>query len=170
MPPPLAPNGITQTSMAEPVRPKVGVGVLVTSHQHPGCVVVGKRKGAAGSGTYALPGGHLEFGEEWADCATREVLEETGLKLKNIRFATVVNGIKLSENYHYITIFMQAEVDSSYREEPVNLEPDKCEGASCVFGSACNGSVNWCYCKTRLSYPVPHPKVSTRKETQTRSA
>ena len=68
--------------------------------------------------------------EEWHECAIRETLEETGLKIKNVSFATAVNAIVVEQDYHYITIFMKGEIDMSHAREPENLEPDKCEGNS----------------------------------------
>lgn len=58
------------------------------------------------TGTWALPGGHLEFGESFETCAVRETLEETGLNIKDVRFLTATNSVMTAEDKHYVTIFM----------------------------------------------------------------
>ena len=84
--------------------------------------------GSHGAGTLALPGGHLEFGESWSECASREVEEEAGVVLDESAMALlhVTNDPMPDENKHYITLFMCATMpeDAALR----NLEPHKCEG------------------------------------------
>ena len=75
-------------------RPIVGVGVIVLRN---GLVLLGERIGSHGSGTWALPGGHLEFGETVEQCAAREVLEETGLKLQEVRTGPYSSDVGVSE-------------------------------------------------------------------------
>jgi 8-oxo-dGTP diphosphatase len=100
--------------------PKVGVGVIIKRNNK---VLLGKRKGEHGNGTWAPPGGHLEFNESFEDCAKREVLEETSLKIKNISFATVTNNFYKNENKHYVTIFMLCDWNGG---EAKITEPDRC--------------------------------------------
>lgn len=51
-------------------RPGVGLGVFVI-HPDGERILVGKRLVKDGHGQWALPGGHLEFGESFEDCAKR---------------------------------------------------------------------------------------------------
>ncbi|CAD7938604.1 unnamed protein product [Amoebophrya sp. A120] len=114
---------------APPPTVRVGVGCVLVNRA--GHILVGKRKKSHGAGQYALPGGHLEMGEEWADCAAREVREETGLVLEpeNFRFLYVSNDV-YTEEKHYVTIFMLHTPKIGEDRTPQNLEPEKCEGWS----------------------------------------
>lgn len=100
-------------------RPKVGIGVCVIKD---GQILLGQRLNAHGDGTWCFPGGHLEFGESFEDCARREVAEESGLTIKKPIFVTCTNDIFVKENKHYITVYMKAAWQQG---EPQVLEPNK---------------------------------------------
>lgn len=106
--------------MEKEQRPKVGIGVMILKD---GKVLLGKRKGSHGAGEYAFPGGHLEYMESFADCAQREVHEECGIEIQNIRFQYLANVTKYAPK-HYVHIGLVADWAGG---EPVVLEPEKSE-------------------------------------------
>jgi len=86
--------------------PRVGVGVIVLKGKK---VLLHKRKNTHGEGTWCFPGGHLEFNESIEDCAKREVMEEAGISIKNIRLGPYTNDTFKKEGKHYVTIYAIAE-------------------------------------------------------------
>lgn len=114
----------------EPEIVRVGLGLIVVRN---GKVLVGRRKGSHAAGLISFPGGHLDYGESWEECALRELHEECGEDIQvDIRyFGTgrkeffVTNDPMPQYGKHYITIFMVADYVSG---EPENVEPHKCDG------------------------------------------
>jgi len=99
----------------------IGVGVIVRRNNK---LLLGKRKGAHGAGTWGLPGGHLDPGEDVDACAIRETLEETGMRVESICQSGFTNTLFNETNRQYITLFVEAK---TFRGDPVVCEPDKCE-------------------------------------------
>ena len=104
----------------------IGVGIMVLNEN--GEVLLGKRnddKSKAGSelsgeGTWTMPGGKLEFGEDFETGAVREVKEETGIDVKKLKVICVNND--KTENAHFVTIGLQAE---EYEGNPLAMEPEE---------------------------------------------
>jgi len=107
--------------MSEYHRPKVGTAVIIRKD---GKVLMHKRKSKMGFGTWAFPGGHLEFHETVIDCFIRETKEESDVEITNIKIGPYTNDINIKENMHYITLFGVADWKSG---EAKVMEPDKCE-------------------------------------------
>lgn len=101
---------------------QVGVGVACFVWRE-GKFLMAKRQGAHASNVWSVPGGHLEFNERWEDAARREVEEETGMQIKNIRFLAVTNDIMPADGKHYISIWLTTDWAAN---EPQILEPEKC--------------------------------------------
>lgn len=88
-------------------------------------ILLGKRKGAVGAGTYCLPGGHLEYGELATEGAIRELKEETGLIAKIMEFVNISNTmLSALDGSHYIHInFLVKEFEGEVSLiEPENFE------------------------------------------------
>ena len=102
-------------------KPQVGTAMIITKDDK---VLLMKRKGHHGKGTWSTPGGHLDPGETIEGCAAREAKEEVGLDVTDIRFRCVTNDIFEAEGKHYITIWMEGK---SFSGEPYIASEEEAE-------------------------------------------
>ena len=99
----------------------IGVGVAVLLEKN-GKILLLKRMGAHGEGSWCLPGGSMEVGESFRAAAIREVKEETGLNIKYEKVISVSNDRMYGT--HWITVGVKASFVE--KQEPKKLEPKKC--------------------------------------------
>lgn len=100
-------------------KPKCGVGILVFKD---GKILLGKRKGSHAAGFYGSGGGHLDYSESLEQAAVREIQEEAGIEVANVRFLAVCNF--MIDGKQYVDVSFVADWKSG---EPQVLEPDKLE-------------------------------------------
>jgi len=101
--------------------PFLGVSAIVTRN---GAVLLGRRRGAHGAGTWAFPGGKPDPGEHPRDAVRRELLEETGLNARSVTPVAWTSDIIVDSAQHYVTLHHLVGALG----EPEVREPEKVEG------------------------------------------
>lgn len=99
---------------------KIGIGLFIIKD---GKVLLGKRKSVHGADEYGGLGGHLEYGETMEQTALRELAEECGIQVKNLRLLCVSDLLTYYPK-HYVDVGFTAEWEAG---EPQVLEPHKLE-------------------------------------------
>ncbi len=105
-----------------PLRPIIGVGVVIWREQK---ILLGERISKDENNSWQFPGGHLENTESVIACAQREVHEETGLQVKNLRHFGFTDKPFITAQKKYITLLVSCDYQSG---EVETREPDKCAG------------------------------------------
>lgn len=100
--------------------PFLGVSAIVVRD---GAVLLGRRRGAHGAGTFAFPGGKPDPGEHPFDAVRRELLEETGLAARAISPVAWTSDVFTDDYLHFVTLHHLVDADG----EPEVREPDKVE-------------------------------------------
>jgi 8-oxo-dGTP diphosphatase len=88
-----------------PLVPTVGVGAITIKD---GRILLVKRGIEPGKGLWAIPGGTLRLGETLQGCASREILEETGVTIAVGECIYVFDLIELDEageiKFHFVVV------------------------------------------------------------------
>lgn len=102
----------------------VGCEVLIIEKDQ---LLLGKRKNCFGAGTWALPGGHLEYDERMVEAACREMQEELGASIlpSDLKLISIVDTLPYEgSDKHYIHISFELQSPSF---KPQLMEPERCE-------------------------------------------
>jgi 8-oxo-dGTP diphosphatase len=70
-------------------------------------VLLGKRGGSPGKGTWSFPSGYVEYEENFLATAIRETKEETGLDVEVCSILNVVSSF-ISPRFHFLGIYVLA--------------------------------------------------------------
>ncbi|KKM06841.1 hypothetical protein LCGC14_1740010 [marine sediment metagenome] len=103
---------------------RVGLSIIIAKN---GKLLMGLRKGTeTADGLWAYPGGRMDFGEDPTTGIIREVLEETGLVVKeeDVEFLRYCNEFFPKEQRHYVSLVFFV---SKFKGELVTKEKEKCE-------------------------------------------
>ena len=72
-------------------------------------VLLGRRGGSPGKGTWSLPSGYVDYEEDFLTTAIRETREETGLDVQILSIINVVSSF-VSPAFHFLGIYVIAQV------------------------------------------------------------
>lgn len=107
-----------------PDQPRVAVGAVVL---HQGRVLLVRRRDPPNAGQWAIPGGGVHLGESLQDAAEREILEETGVRIRARRPIYIFDVIDRDEQgavrYHYVI----TDLLGDYLNGEVNARDDALE-------------------------------------------
>ncbi len=108
-------------------KPGVGLGVILIKE---GEILLGKRhhdpdkadSELHGEGTWTIPGGKLNFGEQFEDGAAREVSEETSIRINREKLEIISISNDVVADAHFITIGLLC---TDFEGEAQVMEPDE---------------------------------------------
>lgn len=102
----------------------VGGGVLILDKKNQTLLTKRTNKTRNDIGTWAKPGGGLEYGEKGIQSMKRELREELGIEIEIWGCLPNTDHILKKEKQHWFAFNYLGHIKSG---KPKNLEPDKCK-------------------------------------------
>ena len=120
------------------------------------------------SGLYGLPGGWLEYSEEWEEAASRELLEECGIYKQPSCFKHIytLNYYNQEKTFHAVSCVMYSSIEEIEMEELDNKEPNKCYGWFWISISEMRTIINQLFPPLRM-FIKKYPKIQKASEFKT---